>query len=427
MPILDKIFGGGWDRIVERARRLEQDGNEGEALVEYERALASHRQGVEAAAVREVEARATAIRDGIAERHAADGRRWLEEGDLEQAEESFKAALQAAGTEAKEAEIRALMGSIEAEVARRLAGEDREPGEEEIYQALSGGWEEEQYDEYDGLGVPFRRAFLDYHAGRPDQAVPVYEKLLDESGEDAVFLLFELGRARAAMAVRAGGEEAERIRRLAVDALDLFLERLPEGVATAVRAGAWNELAQIHLERKDPEAAEDALMRAQEAVPGEPAAYLNLGRFLRSVGRDGDAVEALEEGAEVMDKLRPDFRLLGELGVAYAAVGRTDEAMRTLESIVGTMRHIHDGYLDPSVAIPLAALYEQKGRRRDACDLFRHLAEGQDAANHGEYCFHAARLLVAMGEHDVASRYVARARELLKDAELLGRLDELAK
>lgn len=425
MALFSKLFGGGWDKTVERARRLEREGEDGDALILYEQALAGERRGVETERVREVEARAVAIRDRIADARIADGRTLLEQGNPEAAEEAFRTALQVAGTETKESEAQACLDGMEAEVARHMAARAREPTEDEVFQALSGAWEEEQWDEYEEHGEAFRDAYLEFHRGRPERAVPVYERLLDGAGLDAVFLLFELGRARAAAATKVEGEEAEVLRKDAIDALATFLERIPDGVASAVCAAAWNELAQVHLERDDAESAEDALMRAQEAVPEQPVAYLNLGLFLRREGRDEEAVDALQQGSEVMDKLRPDFRLMAELGLCLRSVGRVDEAVETLQAVVSGMSSLQQGYHDPYVSVPLAEMYEQKGSKREACDLYRHLAEGADADNLGAYSYQSARLLVELGEHELARRYIARARELAPDRELLEKLDAL--
>jgi len=423
--IFGKLFGGGWEKTIARARELEEAGEDGDALILYERALASERKGVQVDAIRDAEARAMAIRDRIADARIADGKLFLEQGSAESAEEAFRTALQVAGTGEKEAEAQACLDAMEAELVRMLADEAREPTQEEIFQALSGAWEEEQWDEYEEYGDAFREAYLAFHTGRPEEAVGILERLLDEAGQDAVFLLFELGRARAASAVRAGAEQAAKLRREAIDALESFNERIPGGVAEGVCAAAWNELAQIHIEMEDLESAEDALMRAQEAVPGEPIAYLNLGRFLKQAGRVDEAVEALEQGVEVMDKLRPDFRLLAELGLAYREIERVDDAVETLRMVVDGMVQLQNGYHDPYVTLPLAEMYEQKGRVREACDLYRHLAEGNDGDNLGLYSYHSARLLLELGEGELATRYLARARELVTDEELSGKLDEL--
>ncbi|MBW2260406.1 MAG: hypothetical protein JRG91_00415 [Deltaproteobacteria bacterium] len=423
--IFGKLFGSGWGKTVERALELEEAGEDGDALILYERALAGERTGVEAGAIRDAEARAVAIRDRIADARIADGKLFLEQDSAESAEEAFRIALQVAGTESKEAEAQACLDAMEGELARMMTGEAREPTQEETFQALSGAWTEDQWDEHEEYGDAFKEAYLAFHTGRPAEAVVIYENLLDEAGQDAVFLLFELGRARAASAVRTGGERAEKLRREAIDALESFNERIPDGVAEGLCAAAWNELAQIHLEVKDEESAEDALMRAQEAVPGESIAYLNLGRFLKQAGRADEAVEALEQGAEVMDKLRPDFRLVAELGLTYRDVGRVDEAMETLQMVVDGMVQLHHGHHDPYVAVPLAEMYEKKGRVREACDLYRHLAEGDDADNLGLYSYHSARLLGELREDEAALRYLARARELAADDDLRKKLDEL--
>jgi len=428
VSLLSKLFGGGWDRTVERAERLERDGESGDALVLYEKALADERDGAPATKVREIEKRATLIRDRLAEESLEEGDERRDGDDLEGAVQSYREALEIAGSEEKEREARERLDGLEAEIARDQIEAVREPTQDETFEALSGSWYEEQWDEYEEHGEEFRTAFLAYHEGRPERAVAIYEKLLEEAGGDAVYLLYELGRARALVATQrregdADPGDIEAMGDRAVDAFERFLARLDEDVTPALRAAAWNELAQIHLERSDPESAEDALMRAQEAVPGETAAYLNLGLFLSRMDRRKEAVEALEQGLEVMDKLRPEIRLIAELGRAYMATGRDAEAAETLQSALETLVQVH-GFWDPSVAVPLAELRERAGDLRQASDIMRHLAEGDDTERLALYNFHAARLLMELGDGELASRHLARARELAV-GELIDRIDEL--
>ena len=433
MSLLSKIFGGGdWRETAEAARKLEDDGDPGDALLAYEKLLSDHRGDMPPAEAASMEARAVTLRDRIADGHLAEAGRLLGEGDVEAAREELKTALDVAGTPAKEQEVQARLDALEAGIARALVEDDGSPSEEETFQALSGGWDEDQFDEYEALGPEFRKAYLDFNAGRISEAAVAYAGLVEKSGDDALFVLFELGRARAACGalLAADGAEAGKVeaeRKEAVDALSRFLERLPDDMTPPLRAAAWNELAQIHLERKDHEAAEDALMRAQEAVPGEPAAYLNLGRFLMVEGRKDEAVDALEQGVEVMDKLRPDWRLLGELGLAYRAAGKPEEAIGTLRSVVETLATIHEGFYDPRTTQPLAQLLEEKGDLSGACTLYRHLAEVGDPAGLAEYNLEAARLLAATGEHALMRNYIARARELAGTDELKTRIAELEK
>ncbi len=432
MGLLSRLLGQAFDRIVERAEKLEREGEPGDALLEYERALASDREGVSQERIREIESRAVELRDRIAGEHLRAGDVSRDEGDIEAAAEEYRTALQVAGSGDVEKKVQAKLDELDAGIARELATDSREPTQDEIFLALSGSWDEDQYDEYTSLGDAFRDAFLAYHSGRPLDAVAAYEKLLSDAGEDALFLLYELGRAHAAGATqlvesKAGNEEIEAHRTEAVDALERFLRLLPGGMTPSIRAAAWNELAQIHLERASPEDAEDALMNAQEAVPEVPLAYLNLGRFLMQQDRPLEAVDALEQGVEIMDKLRPDFRLLSDLGLAYRAAGREDEAVSMLESVVEGMVTTQQGFHDPYVTIPLADLYEKRGRLREASDLYRHLANGPDPAGHLLYNFEAARLLAAQDENELARSYLARARELVSgDTSLVAAIDDLA-
>lgn len=432
MGFLTKLLGGSWESLIERARSLESQGDLGDALIEYEKALATKRQGVEEGVVREVEARAVALRDRIATLHIEQADALRDDGSVESAAEEYRTALQVAGTQQMEQRAQERLDGLEAALVRGLMEESREPTEQETFQALSGGWDEEQFDEYELYGQPFRKAFLLYHRGRPEEAVVLYADLLEKAGEDAVFLLYEMGRAHAAAAAAAAQDLADeqKVRthqQEAVDCLERFLERLPGTWASPLRAAAWNELAQIHLERESAEDAEDALMNAQEAVPEEPLAYMNLGRFLMGEKRYEDAVSALEEGVEVMDKLRPNFRLLADLGLAYRQNRQDDEAISTLRSAVDGMVQMGHGYYDPNITVPLAELLENKGRHQQACDLYRHLCEGPDVENLALYHHHSARLLLEMGESELARSYHARSQELVGDDEdLARRIEELA-
>jgi tetratricopeptide (TPR) repeat protein len=433
MSLLKKILGSDPEERIEEAREKEETGDLGGAIMDYERVLEDLDEK-DAARREEIEKKIFALRDTLADRFLAEAQEALAERDLERALDILSYALDASGSDAKQDQVRKRMEAVQLMIAdAELADPERSLTGEETYQALSGGWTQQQLDEFDGYGGKFKDAFLAYHAGRFDEALEGYGKLLEKAGEDALYLRLEYARALYLKAQALAGDEerkkeAEALYEDAIERVHEFRSMLPMKRNPEVRAGAWSLLAQIFIDKKDQDSAEDALVQAQEIVPEEPVVYLNLGRFLFDQDRLDDALAALEQGEEIMDKLHPSVELLSLLGQVHRRAGNREEAIQRFQAVIDYFLAMGRTEWDPAVARPLAELYEETGQLLDASDIYRNLSRAGSRENLALNNYHAARLMKKLGrKKDEILPYILRAREHATDEDLKNKVAALEK
>jgi tetratricopeptide (TPR) repeat protein len=418
MSFWKKILGG--DFASHRATGDEhfQGGRFGEAKLAYDRALDKARNEP-AEAVEAVRERVRACRRALAEGHAQRVATCIEQDDPEAAIEALESAIEVSDDPEAKDRYRRRIDELHAQEARTGAEVPGEASEEDRYEVLSADWEEEQLDEYDGYGEAFRHAYLSLHENPSDEsataALAAFREMAEKAGARARFVYLEIGRAELRLGRRDEG----------IASLRTFLDRLPEELGETSRVHAHFALADAYLEAKDEGAAERELVAATEAAPDLTAGHLRLGQFLRLRGRCQEAVSPLEEAARTMGEVRPDVRVLREIGLNQIGLGDENAAMDTLDGVVQLQATQDNLDLDPPSAVALAALYEKRGDPGRAADLYRHLARGSDIENHFQYHRQAARLLAAAGNRKQAHEYVVKARELAPDDEARRSLDEI--
>jgi tetratricopeptide (TPR) repeat protein len=172
-------------------------------------------------------------------------------------------------------------------------------------------------------------------------------------------------------------------------------------------------------------AAERELRTLLDLLPDQCSPYVHLGAFLRRAGRLEEALEVLEDGRPHIGEMRPDMRLVRELGLTQRAMGDAKAATLSLKAVVEYSAMLDDYNFDPTAAEPLAELWEEQGDLERAADLYRHLAAGTNTAGHYAYNFAAGRLLLAGDKHDLARKYLARAQELAITDEQRAAVEEL--
>jgi tetratricopeptide (TPR) repeat protein len=367
-------------------------------------------------------------RDTLARAHLEDGRTLAEQGHLERAYECWETALEVVASDDLRDEIRAGIAALEAGDARAVFEESAEMSDEERFQVLSGAWEDERADELEEYGDVFKEAFLKLHDGDADAAVEVMSRLLEEY-PDAIFLHLELGIAlrNAGESGRATGHLKQFLERVEEE-LDAEADENDEEVELPVpdaRVQAHATLAEIYLETKDADAAEDELRQLVDLLPEKAGPYVHLGAFLREQERFDEALEALRIGEQFMGSIRPDMRVARELGLTFKALGDRPSAVASLRSVIEYQAGLSDFNFDPVTAAPLAELYEEEGQLREAADLWRHLAAGSHAAGHARYNLDAGRLLAKIGDHTLARKHLTRALELLETPEDRERAESL--
>jgi len=294
-------------------------------------------------------------------------------------------------------------------VAQQMA-----PNEEDRFELIAGGFENDQYAEYLAHGEPLKQALLLLHDGETGQARALLEQLIGHADAPR-YLWFELGRARLAEGDSAGGQEA----------LEKFLASLHLEEGGDPRLLAQIELAQLAHARGEFDAAVAHYEAALAALPEDPRPYLALASFFRREKLLDEAVEVLEAGLEALEGQKPDIRLWQELGLALADAGKDVQAIEWLERMVALLVAQQHTDLPPEGGVRLAQLHERAGNLPRALDLYSLLARGSDRPNLHVYHEQAARLLSALGMPDDARRMLVRARELAPegDAEASARID----
>lgn len=420
MSFFKKLFGGTFESNRDEGDTLFAEGSWGEALLAYERALDKARgtpqdDSPESEAVR---GRLRTCRLELARARLAEADTLVEEGELQRALESLEEAADICSVPEIAEAIAERKQRYEAEEARRLIGGEEEMSEDELLAVIAGTWNEDQADEYAELPDAFREALLARHDQDLDRAIELFEQAL---GAPDLPLEPCYAHVELATTLAAAGRSEE-----ALEAFDRFLEVAADDEdATEVVTAALTAKAQALLELKRPAEAEEQLQEATRTAPESHVAYLNLGMFLRARGDHERSLAALRTAAELMGQMHPDFRVIREMGLTYLALGRKKEAEDTLYAVVEhyASRGIHE-QLDPLAAVALAKLYEEQNEPLKASDLYRHLAQGYDVANHFAYNLEAARLLGAGGaEPALVERYLTRAAELVRDAADLERLE----
>jgi tetratricopeptide (TPR) repeat protein len=384
MSFLSKLMGGTFAENRVEGDRLRAAGSLGEARLAYERALRKARDVPEAelAAVREAVA---ACRLELARARLAEADQLADAGDVDEA----RVILADLGDVCDAQEILEAVAErrqrYEAESARRMADDAEELTEEELLAVIAGTWTEAQADEYAGLPEEFVQALVVAHDGDHARAAEMLRAVLESADLETEprHAWFELGRELAA-----AGDDAA-----AVAALERMLGEgdgpVDEEIDGEVAVAALTQLAQClaRLDRRDEAVA--VLERATRTDPESHMPLLNLGVFLRSGPGERApsdlerAVDVLERAAKLMGQMQPDFRVVRELGLTLLELEREEEAERTLYAVIEheASRGTHDQF-DPLAAVPLARLYEKRGKLELAADIWRHLAVGHDVRNH---------------------------------------------
>lgn len=431
MSFLKRLFtGGGYEGHREKADELLAEGDFGSAKLSYDRALDKAPQEARA----EVEEHIATCCDGISDRRVDEALRLREQGQLDMAKEELAGALEVVrGTEAR-ARAQGLSDEIESADAIVQAEEARASTDEELLVLVTSQWTEAQADEFNELGDELLDAIVHVQRDRYAEARELLEAMLgarnqevedaegddDDDDDDEVdggpcYLLLEVAKARLLTQDLEGAK----------DAFEGFLAALDEDEGGDAQLATYGELARIADDAGDFDGAMAHYQTALETFPDDYRPYLLMGAFLRMKDSHEEAIEILEAASEMMDDIRPDWRVFQELGYACAALERNVEAIDHLELVVGffTGRGQLDVPVDP--VMKLAALHETSGKPDRAADLYAVLSRGSDKRGHALYHYEAGRVLGDLGLDSEAHRMLTRASALVgEDEELGAKIDE---
>ncbi|MET0386639.1 MAG: tetratricopeptide repeat protein [Polyangiales bacterium] len=400
MSLLGKLFGS---RTLEderaQADALFAEGELGKAKLAYDRALALAKGRPDQQ--KELNDRIAACRDAIASEHLAEAERLLSEGQVDFARDELQQVRDTAADIKLVRQADEKLDQLERDLARAEIADHATQSDEDRFELIAGGFENDQYAEYLAHGEPVKRALLLLHDGQMAQARALLEETL-ATANGPRFLWFELGRARLADGDSEGGQTA----------LEKFLASLHADEGGDPRLLARIELAQLAHARGDFDTAVAHHEAALEAMPHDPRPYLAMAQYFRREKLIEEAIEVLEAGMAAVEDKRPDLRFWQELGLSFADAGRDAQAIEWLERVVALLASQKQTDLPPESAVRLAELYERSGRAARALDLYALLARGSDRANLHLYHEQTARLMTTLGMTEDAHRMLLRAREL---------------
>jgi tetratricopeptide (TPR) repeat protein len=410
MSLLSKLFGRrSATEERERADELFARGELGLAKLGYERALelatSAPAGSTETDTLKqELRARVDACRDALASARIAEAERLLAEGAHELAASELLGAAEMAASPELVAKAERRLETAERTEARAHATAV-EQTEDERFETIAGSWEEAQYEEYAAHGPELRAALLALYEGDAGRARPVLERLV-ESAASPHYLWFELGRARLLEGQSEGGREALR----------RFVAGFEGDEGGEARLVAHMELATLHHDAGDFDAAAAEYEAAVDAMPDDPRPYLALAGFLRREGLPRDAIEVLASATAALEEDgQRQFRLTLERGLAHMDLGEDERAIALLEEVVTYLTARQHLDLPPECAVPLAQLHEKRGNKARALDLYNLLAAGSDLTHHADYYRQAARLLLELGHRPDARRMLQRVAELVSE------------
>jgi tetratricopeptide (TPR) repeat protein len=142
--------------------------------------------------------------------------------------------------------------------------------------------------------------------------------------------------------------------------------------------------------------AEYVMRRGLEFDPANPDVVFTLGRILRTVGRNDEALELFLRYQQLVPG---DFQALGQIGNCLAALRRFEEAESYLR---GALEHLDDAPTHYNLGLVMALV----GRPVEAVAEYERALDRD--ANHVEARSNLAAMLVRQGKLDQASRQLER-------------------
>lgn len=185
---------------------------------------------------------------------------------------------------------------------------------------------------------------------------------------------------------------------------ELAIESLQEAIRLDRRnAQAWDSLGLALMKRGAHEDAERAFKRAVRLDPDDASYRLNYAYLLQKLGRPAEAIVQLERAREDLTYRQP-AKVLNNLGMAYLAVGRTDEGVAVLEEAL---------FRQPNacaIRYNLAVAYEQQQSLDKAADVLEDVMVACES-DYPESVLLRGIVLMDMGRQEEGAMYLQLAMD----------------
>lgn len=404
MSFLRKLFGAETaEDLLRDAERKLAENDLGGARITFERARAREQDEGKRAAI---DVRIGACLDALASARLVEAKRLIQLGEHDLAIPEVEGALEIARDADVRRDAEAMLDMLSRPEPEPIHAPAPEPSRADRVAMIVGRWSKDEDAELDPLGEPLLDALVALDELQVEQSLTALEAIVAGMATPR-HVMRPLARAR-----RAAGKLDEAV--VAIEAY-LTIPDLPE----ESQLSAYAELASVHAERRDVEAAIAAYERCVAALDDDPRPLLLLGQYLRLEGRPAEALEVLELAAGMMESER-DFQVVLEMAHCRAALAHEEPAIALFEEVLAHFRTRGRLEMPEDAAVPLADLYEKRGRLDRAADLMCVLAEHGPRRRRSLYGIAAARLVNELGLVDEARRLLRRAKAAAEDPELRG-------
>jgi tetratricopeptide (TPR) repeat protein len=287
--------------------------------------------------------------DAIALERIAEAKKLIRQGRIELARDELKHAEEIAKKPGLVAEARAIRAGLHATPTGTALVPNTEDeaavSDEEALAVIMGTWTAAQCSELERYGEPLFAAVLARARGEVDTALRALRGLIARA-RCPVYLHLLL----AETLLEGGNERAAEV------ALRDFIDNLNDGQDPESRLMAHRHLAQIRHDRGDAAGAEGELLEACEAMLDDPRPYLDLGHYLRSLGRSAEALEVLRLCEGNFPEGRAEWPVLMELGLVAAQLGDQESARTSLRGAANALLAMGVTELPPALEAALASL-----------------------------------------------------------------------
>ncbi len=326
MGFLASLFGSDPRKDLEKARGFLEGGRPDRAIELARKAVGSDQAEVsEAAKMLIQDARGQLIDNALKMAAGSEESEYWEDAVewLDRALEQIDDPQRASEVEARKEALVERIEAAEEEAWQAQEPQEAEPDEPEIdledsFVALVDMMDDEIGRQYLAQDDEFRGAYLALYDGRPAEALPVFDHLVESRPTDPV-LRFERGRARLFSEDFAGARQD--LEAAWQEWGDIFLDR----AGTLSVASVWSEAL---LGLGEPEAILERLESAARPANGQPELSLPYAQALLMAQRFEEA-ETFLSAAVGRFPSTPDFGLL--LASMLESRGRRQEAIHCLE------------------------------------------------------------------------------------------------
>lgn len=392
-----------FDVFEEKGDRLVRSNDLGLAKLQYEEALSRLKNSdlPEVSKHRHrIEMKIQTARESLAVQHTVSAKELIAAGYFEEAGELLDLARELSRDAKLIQDVDTLLADVAAGVQTELEEEIRQEGDDEIFDMddeeayfliLCSTLPDDVQKAYTRLGQNFQSGFIALNKGAFGPAAELLSKALADQGGRVTYVHLEL----ATVHLNLGDAQAAR------DLLEVFVESYPESIR------AYEMLCEIYWEFEAYDLADALLKSCPDILKTSVSLLLLMGETLFRSGKQAQAVSFYHKSIEYLGW---NEHVAVALARVYEAMGRKNEALEAYQEIVADCKSCRRR-LDPFVKQRYAELkYEAGDISGDLLDTYFSLCR-EYPENQGQYYGRISDIYRRQGYPAEAQRYLEIARQ----------------